>query len=76
MKTIEAKVNVPTAAYVQFPKRQDMVRECINAAAQAMNATAAESGRVISETPRLVDQQAHPLIDQVELTFQAETAKR
>ena len=76
MPTIEAKVNVPAQAYVLLPKRPDMVRECINAAAQAMNEEAALSGQVISETPRLVDQQPHPLIDSFELTFQAETVKR
>ena len=73
--TIEARVNVPTSVYVQLAKRPDHVRECVQAAAQAMNAEAAGSGRVISETPRLVDQVSHQLIDQVELVFQAETVK-
>ena len=74
--TIEARLNVPTEVYASLPQRPDRVRECINAAEQAMNEEAAQSGRVISETPRLVDQQFHQLTNQVELTFQAETKPR
>jgi hypothetical protein len=76
MPTIEAKLNVPTEVYVSLPQRPDRVRECINAAEQAMNEEAAQTGWVISETPRLVGQQMHQLIDQVELTFQAEAVRR
>jgi len=76
MPTIEAKVPVAMDVYASLPKRPDRVRECVAAAAQAMGAEAALSGRVLADTPRLVDQVPHPIIDQVELVFQAETVKR
>lgn len=72
---VEAKVLVPLEVYVTLAARQDRVRECINAAEQAMNETAAERGRRISETPRLVEQRDTGL-GVVELAFQAETVKR
>ena len=73
--TVEAKVLVPMEVYVTLGKRNDRVRECINAAEQAMNETAAERGREISETPRLVDQRDTGL-GVVELNFQADTRPR
>lgn len=74
LKIVEAKVLVPREVYVTLGSRQDRVRECINAAEQAMNETAAEKGRRISETPRLVDQRDTGL-GVVELAFQAETVR-
>ena len=73
--TVEAKVLVPLDVYVTLGKRQDRVRECVAAAEQAMNETAGEKGRVISETPRLVEQRDTGL-GMVELNFQADTVKR
>ena len=73
--TVEAKVLVAEDIYVSLPAHPERVRECINAAEQAMNETAAEKGRAISETPRLVDQRATGL-GFVELRFEAGTVKR
>ena len=73
--TIQAQLLVSQEIYVSLPKRPDRVRECATAAASAMDAMAGECGRVISETPRLVDQRPAELCF-VELTFQADTAKR
>lgn len=73
--TVQAQVLVSEEIYVSLPKRPDRVRECAEAAASAMNATADERGRVISETPRLVEQRQTGL-GFVELTFRAETVKR
>jgi len=73
--TVEAKVLVPMDVYVTLGKRNDRVRECINAAEQAMNETAAEKGRVISETPRLIEQRDTGL-GVMELAFQADTRLR
>jgi hypothetical protein len=73
--TVEAKVLVPFEVYATLAKRNDRVRECINAAEQAMNETAAEQGRRICETPRLV-QQRDTGLGVVELSFQADTEKR
>ena len=72
--TVEAKVLVPLEVYVTLGTRNDRVRECINAAEQAMNETAAEKGRRISETPRLVEQRDTGL-GVFELAFQAETER-
>lgn len=72
MPTVEAKVLVPMEVYAALGKRNDQVRECINAAEQAMNATANERSRVISETPRLIDQRDTGL-GVVELRFEADT---
>jgi hypothetical protein len=76
MKTvIEAKVLVTEQIYGSLPSHPERVRECVTAAAQAMNETAADRGREISETPRLVDQRATGL-GFVELRFEAATVKR
>lgn len=73
--TVEAKVLVPLEVYVTLGQRSDRVRECVAAAEQAMNETAAEKGRVISETPRLVEQRDTGL-GLVELHFQSDTVAR
>lgn len=73
--TVEAKVMVPLEVYVSLGREPGRVRECINAAEQAMNETAAERGRVIGETPRLVDQRDTGF-GVVELSFQAGTVSR
>lgn len=72
---VGAKVLVPLEVYVTLGKHNDRVRECINAAEQAMNETAAEKGREISETPRLVEQRDTGL-GLVELEFHADTRPR
>ena len=72
---IAAKVLVSEEIYLSLPSRPDRVRECINGAEQAMTEIAAEAGRVISETPRLVDQRQTGL-GFVELEFHADTVKR
>ena len=43
--TVEAKVTVSPEIYQSLPSRPDRVRECANAAAQAMSETAAASSR-------------------------------
>lgn len=75
MPTVEAKVLVADEVYVSLGERPDRVRECINAAAQAMGDVAAERGHVVRETPRLVDQRPTGL-GFFELRFEAETGKR
>lgn len=69
---VQADVTVSMEIYVSLPKRPDRVRECVQAAASAMNETAAERGRILCETPRLVDQHDTGL-GFVRLTFQGET---
>lgn len=71
---VQAKVLVSDEVAMSLPKRPDRVRECMNAAEQAMNATAAEERRRISHAPKLVDQRVTGL-GYVELTFQADTEK-
>ena len=72
---VEAKVLVADEVARSLPSRPDRVRECMNAAEQAMNETAADKGRVIAHAPKLVDQRSTGL-GFMELTFQAETVKR
>ena len=73
--TLAAEVLVSQEVYASLPKRQDRVRECVAAAASAMDETASEQGRILAGTPHLVDQQDTGL-GFVRLEFQAETAKR
>ena len=75
MSTVEAKVLVSDEIYTSLPSRNDRVRECINAAEQAMNTTAGERGHVITETPRLVGQRPTGL-GYFELRFEAEPGRR
>jgi hypothetical protein len=75
MKQIEAQVLVTDEIAQSLPLRPDRVRECMNAAEQAMNATAAESGRQIAHAPRFSDSRSTGL-GFVELTFVADTVKR
>ncbi|MGN6245126.1 MAG: hypothetical protein ACTHQ3_15850 [Motilibacteraceae bacterium] len=75
--TVQARLNVPLPVYVTLGERPDRVRECVSAAASEMERVASEAGRRLSETPRLVAQSdPHPLLDAVELTFEAETVPR
>lgn len=73
--TVSAEVLVPFEAYVTLAQRPDRVRECVTAAASAMDETAGGRGRVLSETPRLVDQQDTGL-GFVRLVFHADTVSR
>lgn len=73
---VEAVVPVPWEIAQTLPKRPDRVRECMNAAEQALEETAAERGRRIAHAPRLFDQVPRPLLGVVELHFFAETVKR
>ena len=75
MSTVEAKVLVREDVYVTLPQHPERVRECVAAAEQAMNETAAEKGARIRETPRLVDQRATGL-GFYELHFYADVEKR
>ena len=75
MATVEAKVLVPEAVYVTLPQHPARVRECVAAAEQAMNETAAERNSVIRETPRLVGQRSTGL-GFFELHFMADVEKR
>lgn len=75
MSTVEAKVLVAEEIALSLPNRPDRVRECMNAAEQAMNETAADKGRVIAHAPKLTGQRSTGL-GYVELTFQADTVKR
>lgn len=75
MKQIEAKVLVADEVARSLSSRPDRVRECMNAAEQAMNATAAESGRQIAHAPKFSDSRSTGL-GYVELTFVADTVKR
>ena len=75
--TVEARLQVPLEIYVSLGHRPDRVRECVAAAASKMDEVAAERGRRISETPRLVEQgEPSPILNTVELTFHADTVKR
>jgi len=58
-----------------LPSRPDRVRECMNAAEQAMNAEAADAGREIAHAPKFSDSRSTGL-GFVELTFVADTVKR
>lgn len=75
MKQIEAKVLVSDEIAQSLPSRPDRVRECVNAAEQAMNETAADAGRVIAHAPKFSDSRSTGL-GFVELTFVADTVKR
>lgn len=74
-RTVSADVTVADEVYSSFPRRPDRVRECVAAAASAMGEVAAERGRVLGETPRLVDQRNTGL-GFVRLTFHASTVTR
>jgi len=75
MKQIEAKVLVSEEIAQSLPSRPDRVRECMNAAEQAMDEEAAVDGRRISHAPKFSDMRATGL-GYVELTFFADTVKR
>jgi hypothetical protein len=75
MKQIEAKVLVADEMARSLPARPDRVRECMNAAEQAMNETAAVDGLQIAHAPKFSDSRATGL-GFVELTFVADTVKR
>lgn len=75
MKQIEAKVLVTEEIAQSLPKRPDRVRECMNAAEQAMNEEAAVEGRRISHAPKFSDMRPTGL-GYIELTFFADTEKR
>ena len=72
---VEAKVLVTEEIAQSLPSRPDRVRECMNAAEQAMNEQAAERNRVISHAPKFSDSRPTGL-GYVELTFVADTVKR
>lgn len=73
--TLRSEVLVSTEIYSTLPRHPARVRECVTAATQAMEAVAAEGRRVLSETPRLIDQRPSDL-GFVYLVFEADTAKR
>jgi len=75
MKQIEARVLVTDEIAQSLPSRPDRVRECMNAAEQAMNAEAADAGRAITHAPKFSDSRSTGL-GFVELTFVADTVKR
>lgn len=75
MKQIEAKVLVADEIARSLPSRPDRVRECMNAAEQAMNETAADEGRTIAHAPKFSDSRSTGL-GFVELIFVADTVKR
>lgn len=72
---VRASVLVSEEIARSLPSRPDRVRECMNAAEQAMNEQAADRSRVIAHPPKLVDQRVTGL-GYVELEFQADTVKR
>lgn len=74
-KQVAAKVLVREEIAYTLPSHPERVRECMNAAEQAMNETAADLGRRISHAPKLSDQRSTGL-GFVELTFVADTVKR
>ena len=75
MKQIEAKVLVSEEIAQSLPGRPDRVRECMNAAEQAMDEEAAVDGRRIAHAPKFSDMRPTGL-GFVELSFVADTVKR
>lgn len=72
MSEIAAAVLVTREIAESLPSRPDRVQTCRTEAETAMNETAIERGRKVSEAPRFVDARDTGL-GYVELTFHAQT---